>query len=223
MMNGLSPLLMKLSKAVPEAAGLITSLMMPQTNQQKIKEPAEETEPQAQADPSSWKTLGDVLSLETGSKESSWDDETYDYIFEYAGTQWLVKAAFSGELNDAVNAVDFMEEDRDEQIKAILASCEILSVTDLSTLALPQAELNQWIGKTGQDLLDAGWEYNGYYSDETGFHVIMVNGDFQYQIAFEDELTMSQVFGEQPENMPSATISGIVFDGKSYNFNELNY
>ena len=223
MMNGLSPLLMKLSKAVPEAAGLITSLMMPQTDQQKIKEPAEETEPQAQADPSSWKTLGDVLSLETGSKESSWDDETYAYIFEYAGTQWLVKAAFSGELNDAVNAVDFMAEDRDEQIKAILDSCDILSVTDLSTLALPQAELNQWIGKTGQDLLDAGWEFNGYYSDETGLHVMMVNGDFQYQVAFEEELTMSQVFGEQPENMPSATISGIAFDGKSYSFNELNY
>ncbi len=51
----------------------------------------------------------------------------------------------------------------------------------------------------------------------------MVNGEFQYQISFAEELAMPQVFGEQPENMVSSTVTGIVFDGKSYNFNEGDY
>ena len=194
-----------------------------QTNQPETKEPEKEEEPEVVADLSSWKTLADVLSLETDSHESSWDEKSYTYIFDYAGTQWLVKAAFSKDLNDAVSAVDFRAEDREEQINAILGPCEIQKVIDLRSLALPQEELDQWIGKTGQELLDAGWVYNGYYSDGNGARICMVNGDFQYQVVFAEEMVMSQVFGEQPENMPAAAISRIVFDGKSYNFNESDY
>jgi len=194
-----------------------------QASQPETKEPEKEEEPEVVADPSSWKTLADVLSLETDSRESSWDEKSYTYIFDYAGTQWLVKAAFSKDLNDAVSAIDFHAEDRQEQINAILGPCEIQKVIDLCSLALPQEELDQWVGKTGQDLLDAGWVYNGYYSDGNGVRICMVNGDFQYQVAFAEELVMPQVFGEQPENMPTAAISGIVFDGKSYNFVESDY
>lgn len=194
-----------------------------QASQPETKEPEKEEEPEVAADPSSWKTLADVLSLETDSRESSWDEKSYTYIFDYAGTQWLVKAAFSKDLNDAVSAIDFHAEDRQEQINAILGPCEIQKVIDLCSLALPQEELDQWVGKTGQDLLDAGWVYNGYYSDGNGVRICMVNGDFQYQVAFAEELVMPQVFGEQPENMPTAAISGIVFDGKSYNFVESDY
>lgn len=194
-----------------------------QASQPETKEPEKEEEPEVVADPSSWKTLADVLSLETDSRESSWDEKSYTYIFDYAGTQWLVKAAFSKDLNDAVSTIDFHAEDRQEQINAILGPCEIQKVIDLCSLALPQEELDQWVGKTGQDLLDAGWVYNGYYSDGNGVRICMVNGDFQYQVAFAEELVMPQVFGEQPENMPTAAISGIVFDGKSYNFVESDY
>ena len=194
-----------------------------QAKQPETKEPEKEEEPEVAADPSSWKMLADVLSLETHSRESSWNKKSYTYIFDYAGTQWLVKAAFSKELNDAVSAVDFRAEDRQKQINAILGPCEIQNVIDLRSLALPQEELDQWIGKTGQELLDAGWVYNGYYSDGRGVRICMVNGGFQYQVAFAEELVMTQVFGEQPENMPTAAISGIVFDGKSYNFNESDY
>ncbi len=203
--------------------GMITSMMSTKADQPETKEPEKEEEPEVVADLSSWKTLADVLSLETDSHESSWDEKSYTYIFDYAGTQWLVKAAFSKDLNDAVSAVDFRAEDREEQINAILGPCEIQKVIDLRSLALPQEELDQWIGKTGQELLDAGWVYNGYYSDGNGARICMVNGDFQYQVVFAEEMVMSQVFGEQPENMPAAAISRIVFDGKSYNFNESDY
>ena len=221
MMNGFSPLMSKLSEAAPEAAQLITTLMTPQSGGQATKKT--EAEPQVVADPSSWKTLADVLTLNTESKETSWNGQDYFLIFRYAGTEWLVRADVSPEQNDAAFSVDYSAEDREEQILSILGACEIQAVIDVGTLALPQEELDQWIGKTGQDLLDAGWEYNGYHSDENGIRVCMVGGDFQYLVSFEEEMITTQVFGEQPENMASATIAGITFDGKSYNFNEENY
>ena len=219
LMNGLLPLMSMLSETVPEAAELITSLMLPGSAPQAPTE----KEPEPPADPSAWKTLADVLSLKTESRESSWNGDRYFFIFRYAGTEWLVLAAVSEEQYNAAAAVDFRAEDREAQLAAILGPCEIQSVTDLCTLAMPQEEQDQWIGKTGQDLLDAGWEYNGYHSDENGIRVYMVNGDFQYLVSFAEELVTSQVFGEQPENLPAATVAEMTFDGKSYNFNEADY
>lgn len=217
------------SEDVPEIGDLMTLLMKMQPGggkpdgSPKEAKPQAEPKPQEEVDSSSWKTLSDVLSLETDSRESSWDEHSYVYIFRYAGTEWLVRAPFSKELNAAVGAVDYLAEDRKEQINAIIGPCEITTVIDLRTLAIPQDELDQWIGKTGQDLLDAGWEYNGYHSDETGLHICMVNEDFQYLVSFAEELAMTQVFGEQPGNMAIATVNGIVFDGKSYRFDETKY
>ena len=223
LINGFGTLTAKHIDASPEAAELIIGLLVPQSGQQTQKAPEKETEPQIVADPSSWKTMGDVLPLKAESRETSWSDGNYYYYFRYAGTEWLVKADVSEEQKDAVFAVNYGDDDRDEQILAILGPCEIQTVTDLKTFALPQEELDRWIGKTGQDLLDAGWEYNGYHSDETGIHVCMVNGDFQYHVSFAEELITTQVFGEQPENMTTATITGIAFDSKSFHFDEAKY
>lgn len=214
---------------LPEIGDLLNLLMKmrpgggsPDGIQEETK-PQAEAKPQEEADSSAWKTLADVLALETDSRESTWDEHSYVCIFRYAGTEWLVRAAFSKELNDAVGAVDFLAEDRTERISAIIGPCEITNVIDLRTLAIPQDELDKWIGKTGQDLLDAGWEYNGYRSDGTGLHICMVNGDFQYLVSFAEKLSMTQAFGEQPENMTTATITGMTFDGKSYHFDESKY
>ena len=215
--------------SLPEIGDLLTLLTKTQSGGEESEEPREEvkqqaeTKPQEGTDSASWKTLADVLSIETDSRESTWDEHSYIYIFRHDGTEWLVKAAFSKELNDAVSAVDYLAEDRKEQINAIIGPCEITTVIDLRTLAIPQDELDHWTGKTGQNLLDAGWEYNGYHSDETGLHICMVNGDFQYLVSFTEKLTMTQAFGEQPENMATATVAGIAFDGKSYHFDETKY
>ena len=58
---------------------------------------------------------------------------------------------------------------------------------------------------------------------ENGIRVYMVNGDFQYLISFAEELITTQVFGEQPENLATSTITGMTFDSKSYHFNETDY
>ena len=214
MMNGMGGLMGTLTEQVPEISALMTMMNNPGTSE------TEET--QQEADPSSWKTLGDVRSLETQDSEATWDDEKYVYIFSYAGTKWMVTAAFSKELEDAIRNVDFMADDREEQIDAILAPCEIISVIDLATLAISQEELDQWIGKTGQALLDAGWEYNGYTYDNDALGINMINGRIEYLVSFEGGIEAPASYDEEPD-YKDAVIAGIRFRGNSYHFFDEEY
>ena len=117
--------------------------------------------------------------------------------------------------------MDFFADDREEQINAILSPLEIISLVDLKTLALSQEELDQWIGKTGQDMLDAGWEYNGYrYSDDGS--ICMVNGRFQYLVSFKEALAAPASFDEEPD-YAGLTVSGVTFDDISWHFFDEDY
>lgn len=223
-MNGLSSLILRIARYSPELAGLLAGWLVPQQDSKQVPEKTEQEEPKEVADPSAWKTLGDVFALETGGMErGTVGADRYYAVFEYGGTTWFVSAPLSEEQFRQILDVDIFEEDWEAKQLAVLAPCVIDQVIDLRTLALPQEELDRWIGKTGQDLLDAGWEYNSYHSDESGIHVCMVNGDFEYLVSFAEELKQGQVYGDQPENMPSATITGMVFSGKSFHFDEMNY
>ena len=213
-MTNLSALMMKAAGAVPEFGSLMTTLSAPQESGEKTETQEQAPEP-AEADPSSWKTLGDVLALETGDWETAYGDGSFAMVFTYAGKYWYVKAEVPQEALDAYGAVDYMAEDRTAQQTAAIGSYEISSVTDLSTLAIPQEELDRWVGRTGQDMLDAGWENNGYTEREDGLFVIMVNGDFQYLVSFEGlELTEDS---ELPD-FADAVINSVQFGGKSWNF-----
>lgn len=217
----LIPLMSKIVKVAPDAGNLLMMLVMPQGGGQaggagtvKTGEP----EP-ADVNPSAWKTLGDVFALGASEMEYGTEGENlYSIIFKYGGKQWLVTADFSEELFRQIMDIDAFAEDRNEQEHAIIDPLEITNVIDLSALALPQEELDQWIGKTGQDLLDAGWEYNGYSDQGQGPVPNMVNGQFEYAVTFSEPLTPSQVFGEMPADFATGVISGVTFNGKSYHF-----
>ena len=76
--------------AVPEIAGLMATLTVQQT-------PASAEGTQLpEADPSAWKTVGDILSLEhTGGMSygpAGGNMDHYNIIFEYGGKYWLAQA-----------------------------------------------------------------------------------------------------------------------------------
>ena len=211
-------LLSKVVKAVPEAQNLMMLLMSPSTGGQNGT--AEKTQPEktvpAEVDTSAWKTLGDVLALETeeGMERGTEGMDCYTATFKYGGRTWLVAVDFSEELFQQLMDAHF----DDEKEMEILGPLEVRKVIELSALGLAREELDQWIGKTGQDLLDAGWEYNGYSDYGDGPIPHMINGQFEYAVTFTKALTPSQTFGEMPEDFAAGEISGIEFYGKSYHF-----
>lgn len=181
------------------------------------EEPAPEPAAPAVQNTAEWVTLGDVLSLESSNHEATWNSEKYQYLFEYEGTVYLVTAAFSQEQLDALNSVDFFADDREEQKRAILAPSVILSVENLSLQMPAQAELDQWIGRSAQEMVDAGWECDGIWQmgDETD--LIMISGKFSYRAAVEGEVEVdTSGFFDVPKDISGATVISIEYQGTSY-------
>ena len=215
--GGLGRTLMKTAETLAGVGNLIRQFLAPLTGETETAAPAEEPEPAA-SDPAEWKTLADVLALETDGMERGTNGmDQYYLAFRYGGRYWMVTAGFSEELFRKLMNIDIFADDRKEQELAILGPCEIQSAVDLATRALPQEELDKWIGRTGGEMLEAGWEINGYTYEREGIRINMINGRFQYLVAFAEEIEVPQSFGDAPD-IADRTISGIRFAGHSYHY-----
>ena len=191
--------------AMPEIANLMAAFTQPAQAPEAVE-----------VDPSAWKTLGDILALNPEDQMAQYDDESFAMTFRCGGKYWLVKADFTKETREAMEAVSYADEDWAAKQKAILENLAVKEVTDIATLAPAQEELDQWIGKTGQDMLDAGWEQNGWHSEGKGLLVIMINGSFQYDVSFGDTVETPE-WGEELK-CEQGVVESVTFAGPSYNF-----
>lgn len=167
-------------------------------------------------DPNAWKTLGDVVALEGLEYEGGDDgDGRYRMMVSRGGQYFEVIAAASGEVLEEYQSLSFADDDYWTKKSELLKQFEIEQVTDLAPLAIPQEELDGWVGKTGQDMLDAGWEINGYRQIEGVFAVNMINDRFNYAVTFEG-IDDSENYSE--EAIPGATVTGVTFAGWSYKY-----
>ena len=133
-----------------------------------------------------FKTLGDVLECE--SPASTCYDNLYVHIFEKDGVFYRAEADITSEIFDALFEIDFFDPDKDVKTKALLGDLPIKTIYVLSDALLSDAELKQLKGKTGQELLDMGFEYGMGYSfwDDTQFY--MNNGLFSYTVYMNEKV-----------------------------------
>jgi len=93
-------------------------------------------------------------------------------------------AAISKEDSDAYMKVDFADEDYQEQQNKIVAPLKIDKIEDLSDQLISQEELDKLVGKTGKELVEDGWTYNGsYFLEEMQFE--LNKGPFVYMFVFD--------------------------------------
>lgn len=150
----------------------------------------------ANADEKPLSVMADALEATTGYSMTGWDDAHYVYVYESEGVPYRAVADFSQELCEQLEAIDFFDEERDAKIADLLGPLPLVIMEDLSRYYPPQEELDAWIGKTGRDLLNAGFEQWGYYFDEETTEFDMVSGLFEYRISFQEILKE----GSDPEN-----------------------
>ena len=168
-------------------------------------------EPAEPAEPGELATLADALSVESDLTQLSMDPEHFVYVFEYNGTPTRVVANMTEELYEAASAV-FMDEDSDQKLIEVLGSLPLESVEDL-TLNIPdQAELDQLIGKTGQELLDDGFSIWGYYSDDDEITFNLEKGDYAYLATFNEDTPIKETSSYE-DNMSFRTLKSLVYDG----------
>ena len=136
-------------------------------------------------DLSSLKTLGDafaVQGMDEYSEQSAAYEGNYVYAFQVDGVAYRVAADLSDEQFQQI-----MDAGSQEAERAIVADLPIRSAENLNEQILSQDELNALVGKTGQELFDAGWSEGSFYNAET-LEVWLNYGPFAYDMHFDGEI-----------------------------------
>ena len=130
------------------------------------------------------KTLGDIFAIESvniyGYQSSG---KAIAVVYQVDGSYWRAIAPMTEEQSEAWFAVDFFDENKEEKELAILSPLEIVQLDNLDKEKLSKEDLKAFIGKTGEELLNAGWTSEG--GNATVPESYMSYGPFQYTVTFE--------------------------------------
>ena len=123
------------------------------------------------------KTLGDILGLP--SYGYSVYEDAIVYGFELNGVIYRAIADMTPEVSAQVN--DAFGDN--QKFYGLIAPLEVKLIENVSESIPAQEELDKYIGKTGQDLLDEGWNWTYYNLDE--LECGMEHGWYTYVVKFE--------------------------------------
>lgn len=150
------------------------------------------------------------------------EDESLFYMFaedklfvisEKDGRHYQLSSVVSQDLVDAFNALDFFAEDYDNQVYDLIGDLEIEDCIDFTDELVSQDELDGYSGKQVSDLLNDGFEINGYsFWEDSGFVLAQkdlmnyrfyvelpegfdAGGEFEYD-AFNDFFIQSGTFSD---------------------------
>ena len=163
----------------------------------------------AEANELGYKTLGDAFANDEFSR--AFTDTEFIYAFEKDGSCYRVVADITPEISDALFSLDFSLEDYDEQLKGLVADCEIKDMINLTANIPDQAEIDKNVGKTGAELTSEGWLVMVSTADSLEY--TMGHGPYNYTVVFEGEPDKSFTYDEDgyiaPLKAASITYEGI--------------
>ena len=165
----------------------------------------------ASVDVAGWKTLGDVLSVATGNPAAGFDGTTYVAVFEVGDSFVRVLAKMDAAKGEKVFELDSSADDRFKQLADLIGDVEIESAEDITTDRIGQPDLDAYVGKTGQNLIDDGFTFADYYmygGDETG--AMMDKGYFSYGVVFDMQVSESRI-GDEGAAIKDATVKSISY------------
>lgn len=181
-----------------------------QTTQGGEAEPTATEQTQAVAvDVSSWKTLGDALACSTGENNTAgWDETHYVAVFDAGDTVVRVVAKMDAETSDKLDALDITKDDYDEKFLELMGGLPLESAEDLASQKLTQDELDAYVGKTGQDLVDDGFAFEAYWmygGDETAAR--FAKGYLAYDATFDVTVSDDQTEDDGAAIMDKTIVS----------------
>lgn len=190
--------------AVPLAACSSKSADSAQTSQLKGVTPTAE-------DVASWKTMGDALAYDHQNMNTGYNEDYYVAVYNSGDAVIRVVAKMVPGMNDKLFDLDFMAEDYDEQLASTIGELELVSAEDITGQKLSQDELNAYVGKTGQDMVNDGFAFEGYvmYGGEQT-SATLTKGYFGYTVTFDTTVAEDQTEDGGAAIM-GATISAIEY------------
>ena len=153
----------------------------------ETSEQAETTEP---GGPESWKTVSDIDGLEgLYVNERKHFENTFVYAFTYEDVIYRAILELTDEQSDALWNLDLFDEDYDKQEMEVIGSLPIAQLDNMSDRIPSQKELDAWKGKTGEEMLGAGWSIAGWNLMEKQF--FLDHEYFEYMVTMDGDLKLN--------------------------------
>ncbi|MCR4632686.1 MAG: hypothetical protein K5648_01000 [Erysipelotrichaceae bacterium] len=127
------------------------------------------------------KTMGDILALPNYSSTCS--EEEVIEVFELNDRVYRAVAKIDSDQAAAILGLDILDPNYDSDYAALVAPLAIDHIVDLTEKIPTEADLEQYKGKSGQELLDEGWQLS-FVNSET-MDARMDHGYYSYNIKFE--------------------------------------
>ena len=155
-------------------------------------------------------TLGELLGLmDIGY---SLFGSTYIYAFEQDGNTYRALCDVTEETSQAIFDLDFNDPDYNAKERELLSPLPVKSIENLTEGIPSQEEADQYIGKTGQELIDEGWSV--WYTNLEEMEFGMNHGVYGFTIQFDGEIPDPDNFNEETD-MAGLTVRSITCDGVS--------
>ncbi|HAQ63165.1 MAG TPA: hypothetical protein DCR23_01760 [Ruminococcaceae bacterium] len=164
------------------------------------------------ADINSFKTIGDIINSGIDSIQSANTDRYYIYVFQAGQDYYRAVSNITPEISQSLFDLDFDDKNYDSKLNKIISPLEIDKLENLSDTVIPQEELDKLVGKTGEELINDGWNAGMGYNLET-MEFFLNKGAFEYTVVFDGKLENSDDFDEEEAIKPlvvkSVTLNGI--------------
>lgn len=136
----------------------------------------------------SFSTIGEVIALNPENSSSAFTEDEFVWAFEDNGIYYRVIADLSPEVSEQLWALEYDDPDYDQKYTDLISPLAVKTTENLSEKLLTEEQIKDLIGKTGQELLDAGWHcYSGYNIEDMVFW--MDYGPFTYSVYFNEKIT----------------------------------
>ena len=136
-------------------------------------------------------TMGEALAAaDTDDKSFGSTDHYCCAVFEKDGVTYRAVAELPDGLSDKIWEVEY-DEDYDKNIADLVSGLPLIRFENLTEGLPTQADCDALVGKTGQELLDDGWESWGY-NLETG-EFWMEHGAYAYTVVFDTAFDLDSI------------------------------
>ena len=116
-------------------------------------------------------------------------DDLFICVFESEGVFFRTEAEIPPDVHEKLDTLDIFDADYQEKVKEAAKDLPVTRVYDLSEVLLSQADLNAFMGMTGEELLEMGFVPSGSYSfGEDVSTAYLVKGPFEYEFDFVENV-----------------------------------
>lgn len=136
-------------------------------------------------DPAKIKTMADFLKYKDTENFNYQEMTTEDYyivVLDINGVNYRCTAKLPQDAYNELNQIEDFDL-REKKMQELNATLQVEKIENLNDKIPKQEELDKYIGKTGSDLFNEGWDY--YYYNLEEMEAGMNYGLFSYTVAFD--------------------------------------